>query len=150
MKQHQAVLFALLLTACGANTETTSIPVNTPDTTSKEVVVAAENPLDISWRNFKIAILDKDEPAIGSYIQSESITSEDLLLTFSDEFYAQKLEETTYDQLTATEWEGKAVKEFRAEQSYTDEDGNTYESAIFLYFEEQESSLKLVGVLMAG
>ena len=150
------IIFTALLAACSNNSETTTSTDVRTDTTKTVVTeeVAETSIYEKDWRNFKIAIDDKDGPAVASFMdlgeESYFQMAEDVLMLFEDEVYAQKLADTNYGDLTDTEWESRKVKEFRAEQSSMDDEGNTYESAIFLYFEEQERGLKLINILMAG
>jgi hypothetical protein len=147
----QTLFFAtILLTACGGNPETEITEPTKTDTTAAIQDEPEASIYEKDWRNFKIAIADKDEPAIGYFLDTDAIDVAELLRLFSDEAFAQILENTNYDGLVDSEWETRPVKEFRADSGFTDEDGNTYESAIFLYFEEQDQGLKLVNFLMAG
>ncbi|MBI3134131.1 MAG: hypothetical protein HYZ14_05585 [Bacteroidetes bacterium] len=143
--------FVVFVSCTGApETAVVSASETLPDTAAVMEQPTERSSYEQGWINFKIAIEDKDGPAVASFIATESIDVEGLLDIFSDETYAQKLQNTAYDQLTDTVWEGIAVKEFRADIDYTDEDGNSYESAVFLYFEERETRLRLINVMMAG
>lgn len=147
-----ALVSVSFFAACGAETaDTTSAQTDTTTIQPDTAVAALQvSPYEADWNNFKLAIQDKDEPAIGSFIQDDVIDTESLLLTFSDTTYSNSLVKTGYTDLLNTTYNEKAVREFSVQQEYTDEEGNTYESAIFLYFEETPQGLKLVGVLMAG
>lgn len=155
MKYLLILLVSITLSSCG-NSDQSATEIKTEelktDSTATSVVsgtTEAHN-YELDWRNFKMAVLDKDSPAVGSFIDTDVINSEDLIETFSEYNYRVELEKKEYRMLNDGSWEDKKIKEFMADTEFTDEEGNTYESAIFLYFEEQERGLRLVNFMVAG
>ena len=147
------VLVPIFIFACGSTSENASTTApEKNDTTVQDNLTVTDtvSKFELDWRNFKIAVLEKDEPAVISFLKTEEIDAPSLIQMMNEDWIKSKLEITNYSDLTISEYNDVAVKEFRVDEEYTDEDGNTYESAAFFYFEEQKVGLRLIGVLMAG
>ncbi len=105
---------------------------------------------DQDWEIFKTAVLTKDIKGVAAFAGSDEIDSEALLQSLSDPDILKKLESTTYSELTS-ETQGEFIYlVFSAEISGSDGDGNEYESGIYLYFSQGETSLILDYYLAAG
>ncbi len=146
---------SLLLASCGGASETTE----TADTTltKTDTIQSGEN-FDIGessgyasdWGLFRGAVSDNNLEDFKFFMGADISDPESLLMSLQEEWVLTKLVETPYEDLTDSDYNGTPVKEFVADVEGSDEEGNIYESAIFLYFEESPDGLKLVNVLMAG
>ena len=127
---------------------------NTTDTT--EVVTTQDKEpeskyhYDQDWEIFKTAVLTKDIQGMAAFASSDEIDSEALLNSFSDESFLKKLNSTTYNELTTEEQGDHTYLVFTAIASGSDEEDNEYESGIYLYFTQGETSLLLDYYLLAG
>ncbi|MCB1138938.1 MAG: hypothetical protein KDK23_09295 [Leptospiraceae bacterium] len=106
---------------------------------------------DTDWENIKEAILNKDVRALGAYAASDAIDAEEIIQAFhADPEYLAQLKKSTYRDLK-TEIDGSEVRlVFSAMVSGSDEDGNTYESGLYIYLNQGEPSLEIVSFLAAG
>ena len=105
---------------------------------------------DQDWEIFKTAVLTKDIKGMAAFASSDEIDSEALLQILSEELILKKLNSTTYDDLT-TETQGEFIfLVFSVELSESDEEGNEYESGVYLYFTQGETSLLLDYYRTAG
>ncbi|MEZ4938554.1 MAG: hypothetical protein R2799_13270 [Crocinitomicaceae bacterium] len=117
----------------------------------KEPVIPAQRfDYEADFAAFKEAIEKKDKETLNFMNQAEGTDADMLLMYFEDPVFLKKLKATKYSDLTLSDYNGIPVLEFSASVSGEDEEGNEYESGIFLYFEESGSGLKLVNVLAAG
>ncbi len=105
---------------------------------------------EADFEAFKDAIVKKDKETIDFMNKADGTDADLLLLYFEDPAFLKQLKATKYSDLTLSDFNGTPVLEFSAEVSGSDEEGNEYESGVFLYFEESGSGLKLVNVLAAG
>lgn len=99
---------------------------------------------------FKDAIKKKDKEMLDFMNQAEGTDSDMLLMYFEDPEFMKQLQAAKYTDLTSGDFNGTPVVTFTASVSGSDEEGNEYESGIYLYFEESGSGLRLVNVLAAG
>ena len=147
-------LLALGLTACKPATTTTTDAAK--DSTA---IAAAASPADVGhegtyvdysddWGAFKSALINKNLDGMKMYMQND-IDPQNLLDMMSPEAITD-MENTKYDQLKDSDYNGKKVKEWSFEESGVDEDGNEVGSGLFYYFEEQKDGLRLIGLLAAG
>ena len=106
---------------------------------------------DQDWENIKEAILKKDVKALGAYAASDTIDAEEIIQAFhADADYLAQLKNSTYEDLK-TETDGSEVRlVFSVTVSGSDEDGNTYESGLYIYLNQGEPSLEIVSFLAAG
>lgn len=147
-------LLALGLTACKpATTTTTDAPAqdSTAAAAATTVDVGHEGTyVDYSddWGAFKSAIINKNLDGMKMYMQAD-IDAQNLLDMMSPEALTD-MEDTKYDQLKNSDYNGKKVKEWDFQESGVDEDGNEVGSGLFYYFEEQKEGLRLIGILAAG
>jgi len=105
---------------------------------------------DQDWELFKTAILTRDIKGISAFASSDNIDSEALLNSISDESFLKILNTTTYNDLTVEEQGDYTFLVFKAETKETDNDGNEFESGIYIYFTQGETSLLLDYYLVAG
>jgi hypothetical protein len=147
-------LLAWGLTACKPATTTT-----TDAATNDATAAAAASPADLGhegtyvdysddWGAFKSAIVNKNLDGMKMYIQGD-IDPQNLLDMLSPESLTD-MENTKYDQLKNSDYNGKKVKEWSFEESGVDDEGNEVGSGLFYYLEEQKEGLRLIGILAAG
>lgn len=155
MKFFTMLSFSLLLLGCGGNSET----VETADTTAvKNDTVQTEENFDIGessgyasdWGLFRGAVTENNLEDFKLFMGADISDPESLLMSLQEDWVFTKLVATPYEDLTVSDYNGTPVKEFAASVEGSDEEGNIYESGIYLYFEEAADGLKLVNVLMAG
>jgi hypothetical protein len=99
---------------------------------------------------FKEAVAKKDKETIDWYNKAEGTDADMIIMFFEDPDFLKQLKSAKYEDLTASDFNGTPVVTFSATVSGKDEEGNEYESGIYLYFEETGSGLRLVNVLAAG
>lgn len=99
---------------------------------------------------FKDAIKKKDKDILDFMNKAEGTDSDMLIMYFEDPAFMKKLQAAKYSDLTSGDFNGTPVVTFVASVSGSDDEGNEYESGIYLYFEESGSGLILVNVLAAG
>lgn len=152
--------------ACSSETEVTTASneehvVEQPQVESteseekSETQTTSEQPgryaYDIDFENIQQAILEKDMPLLKDYSEKE-VDIETLvdMIHMDDDFKAQ-LKEATYDDLVVTDGpSGEDMLSLSLTVSGSDDEGNEYESGIYLYFEQGEPSLILKEFLAAG
>ncbi|HEX2898704.1 MAG TPA: hypothetical protein VHS96_03185, partial [Bacteroidia bacterium] len=100
------------------------------------------------WGAFKSALINKNIDGMKMYMQSD-IDAQNILDMMSPEAILD-MENTQYDQLKVSDYNGKAVKEWDFQESGVDEEGNEVGSGLFFYMEEQKEGLKMIGLLAAG
>lgn len=108
-----------------------------------------ENKYESDWKLFQKSIATNDYGAIEKMMAIEGTNFESISYAFDDSL-KKKLAATPYDKLEESDFEGIPVKEFSFEESSINDEGHEVGSAIFLYFQETESGLKLVNFLAAG
>lgn len=158
MKKILIPVFSFLtLVACGASGESDQDSKPTSENSEHEAQSGSDEEVqsryqyDVEWEAFKKAVVDQDAETIKGFMQPEDLMDpNDLILSLQDPMILDQMNATSYEELTDSEFNGNYAKEFSVNMEYTDEDGNTYESAVFLYFEEGLDGLRLVNVLMAG
>ena len=171
MKTYRTVFFSLLsllafsLLSCSGSTETDTTNDQDSVTTEATVTPQGENTseepnetpssrynYDQDWGVFKKAVLDQDIRGVGAFASSDAVDSEALISSLhADEEYIKILKATTYDDLKVTEGgDGSMLLEFAATVSGSDEEGNEYESGIFVYFSQGDPSLLLEYYMAAG
>lgn len=152
------VSISVLTFGCSGSEETTETPeTQTKDTTAQVIPVEEEFDMGASsgyasdWSLFRSAVSDNSWEDFKGFIGPDVSDPEGLLTMLQEDWVMSKMNETPYEDLKDSDYNGTPVKEFVAEVEGSDDEGNTYESAVFLYFEEAaDGGLKLVNVLMAG
>lgn len=117
----------------------------------KEVLqeVQSRYTYDKDWERFKEAVINKDLQGIGAFAGSDAIDAQIIIDLFSDSDFLNQLKAAAYEDLKVNTEGEEVVLEFSATVSGVDEDGNEYESGVYLYFSQAESLL-LDYVLAAG
>ncbi|UKN03687.1 hypothetical protein K6119_09195 [Paracrocinitomix mangrovi] len=106
---------------------------------------------DLEWEAFKEAVYAKNADDLNYFLpEGSAYTADEILMLCGEDYVINAMKKTTYEKLGDSEYNGNYAKEFSATVSGTDEEGNEYESGIFLYFEEGLEGLRLVNVLAAG
>lgn len=147
--------FTILLVSCGSTTESTE---STATSDTKPDTVQTEENFDIGessgyasdWGLFRGAVSENNLEDFKFFMGADISDPESLLMSLQEEWVLTKLVETPYEDLTVSDYNGTPVKQFSASIEGSDDEGNIYESGIYLYFEEGPDGLKLVNVLMAG
>lgn len=116
----------------------------------KKEVPAQRFDYDADFEAFKEAVVKKDKDMLDFMNQADGVDADLILIYFEDKAILDQLKKAKYSDLTLSDFNGTPVMEFSASVSGEDEEGNEYESGIFLYFEETGSGLRLVNVLAAG
>ncbi|MBL4705024.1 MAG: hypothetical protein JKY54_10910 [Flavobacteriales bacterium] len=128
----------------------------TETTTTTTTTVIEESPTesryhyDEDWERFKTALINKDIPGVSAFASSDAIDAEMIVNAFTDSNFLKQLEAATYTDLVANTKGEEVILEFSASFSISDEEGNEYESALFLYFSQGETGLLLENFLAAG
>ena len=146
--RNSIILFAsiLLFASCSGSTEEPT----TTDTTKTDTTVQTAITYDVEWDAFKKSVVDNDSVAFMLFVGPDVSDPISLLHMLQEDWVMEDLNMTTYADLTVSDYNGTPVKEFSAGVEGQDEEGNVYESGIFLYFEESPAGFLLVNVLMAG
>ena len=100
------------------------------------------------WMAFKSAVINKNIDGMKKYMESD-IDAQNILDMMNAKAI-EDMENTSYDQLKVSDYNGKAVKEWDFQESGVDEEGNEVGSGLFFYMEEQKEGLKMIGLLAAG
>jgi len=137
-----------IFASCSGNSEETTTPNS--DTTKTDTVIATTIAYDLEWEAFKKSVVDNDSIAFLPFVGTEVSDPISLLGMLQEDWVMAKLSTATYTDLIISDYNGTPVKEFSVGVESTDEEGNTYESGIYLYFEETPTAFILVNVLMAG
>ena len=120
-----------------------NIDTSSSNSIQPEEEVKSRYHYDQDWELFKSAVLTKDIKGMAAFASSDEIDSECLLQVLSDSEILKKLNSTTYKDL-AIETKGEfTYLVFSMETLYDDEEGNKYESGVYLYFTQGESNLLL-------
>lgn len=148
--RNSIILFAsiLLFASCSGSTEETTTPAT--DTTKTDTVVAATIAYDVEFEAFKTTIVEDDSVGFMTFMGADVSDPISLLRMLREDWVWAELSVAAYTDLTVSDYNGTPVKEFSVGVEGQDEEGNTYESGIYLYFEETPTALVLVNVLMAG
>ena len=148
--RNSIILFTsiLLFASCSGEAEETTTP--TTDTTKTDTVVATTIAYDVEFEAFKKSVVDNDSIAFMPFVGADVSDPISLLRMLQEDWVMAELSTTTYADLTVSDYNGTPVKEFSVGVEGQDDEGNTYESGIYLYFEETPTALVLVNVLMAG
>lgn len=106
---------------------------------------------DKDWENIKKAIIEGDEKELQNWISGDGLSANDVIFMFKmDKEALNALKKTSYKELESTEMEGETLLEFSFSQSGKDDEGNTYESALFLYLKQGDPNLTVHNILAAG
>jgi hypothetical protein len=106
---------------------------------------------DIDFDLIKKAILDKEVESLKEFCTGNEVKADDVITIFSDTEFNKLLTDATYESLSTLENEqGEIELVFSGLSSFTDEEGNVYESGVYLYFKQGDLNLELVRMLAAG
>lgn len=141
------------ITAVEEKTEIELVAVKEPniiDPQPTEEIVSKYN-YDVDFDLIKTAILAKDGEALAPWCNSESVNVEEIILIFGDQDFADILKKSNYESLHTEENEfGEIELVWAGAMEFTDDEGNTFESGVYLYFKQGDLNLELVRVLTAG
>jgi len=115
-----------------------------------EEVVESKFHYDQDWDRFKEAVINQDLQGVGAFASSDAVDAQIVIDLFADPEFLDQLKAATYDDLTVNDTEFGVQLEFSASLSGSDEEGNEYESGVYLYFSQGETSLELDNILAAG
>jgi hypothetical protein len=141
------------IAAVEEKTEVELIAVKEPDIIDPqptEEIVSKYN-YDVDFDLIKTAILAKDGEFLSSFCDSESVNVDEVLMYFGDPSFAELLIGATYDSLQPLENELQEIElVWSGLSTYTNDEGNNYESGVYMYFKQGDLNLELVKVLVAG
>lgn len=168
LKYLVVVAISALMISCGAKAEkeietetveaeVTEVVKEVESTESEEItdpvieeVVESKYHYDEDWERFKIAVINSDLQGVGAFASSDAIDAQVVIDAFAAPDFMAQLKAATYDDLTTNDTEFGVQLVFSASVSGSDEEGNEYESGVYLYFSQGELSLELDNVLAAG
>lgn len=109
---------------------------------------------DLEWEAFKEAVYAKNAEDLAYFFHEDfaGLDAETMLMMLSEDYVIEALKKTAYTDLGDVETDGNYFKEFAVGIEFHDEEsGETFESGIFIHFEESMSGrLKLTNFLAAG
>lgn len=145
-----AASFAALM-SCGSseNNASNSLSSNN-DSTKTETVEKVEVDYEASWQEFIQTVVTNDLEKFKTFCGPDVYEQDFLITALQEEWVLTPLKASTFESLTDSDYNGTPVKEFSADVEGSDEEGNIYESAIFLYIEKTETGIRIVNTLMAG
>ena len=128
------------------------LPQRSSETETSETDESGAVDYAAEWEAFKTAIEAGDNATIEGFIAEDATpdATADNVMGFATPEVQAAMKEYPYEKLGDVEFMERQAKEFTYQESSVDEEGNTWESAIFFYFQEQEEGLKLIGILAAG
>ncbi len=149
-----SALILFLIVSCGSETENGTTENSVTEKDSISDVIAPDVDISTSyeslWIEFQTAVLDKNADVVQDYIDTDIIEAESLIETLHADWILEEFKATAFIDLKDSEYNEIPVKEFSVYDEFTDEEGNTYESATMFYFELKEGKMKLIGMLAAG
>ncbi|MCB1175816.1 MAG: hypothetical protein KDK39_19735 [Leptospiraceae bacterium] len=106
---------------------------------------------DQDWENIKAAIVQKDVRALAAYASSDSLDAEEIIQAFhADADFLQAMQQSAYKDLKTETDDGSVRLVFAALLRGADDEGNIYESGLFLYMIQGDNHLEIVSFLAAG
>ena len=96
------------------------------------------------------AVINKDVKAVQAFAGSDNVDALPIIEAFSDPDFLFILKKSTYDDLLANTDGYEVLLVFSAEFESDDEEGNIFESGLYLYFSQGEMGLVLENFLAAG
>jgi hypothetical protein len=146
--------------ACGGEEATpdTTPDVQPADTTATAPVVEEVTPdapvatgpdYEKDFEGFKAALLSQDIQGVSAYAGSDEIDAENIVIAFNDPDFLAQVKAATLADLTEAEGQ-EGVFELAVMVSGSDDEGNEWESGLFLYFSKGEDGLKLENFFAAG
>jgi hypothetical protein len=106
---------------------------------------------DQDWEIIKEAILEKDLSTFAQYAESSDLDPDFVIRAFhADPEYMEQLRNSSYKDLKVEQRDGEILLVFSVYVSDSDEDGNVYESGLYLYMRQGEPSLEIISFLAAG
>lgn len=169
LKKHTYILFlglSVSLFSCSeASTETnldsdseettSEIEQDQPELTSEDEVISEvedEAPVqyDASWESFKTAVVNKDIKGVSAFASSDKIDAEFVVQAFSDPEFLALLKKAKYEDLEIDNSSEEEILKFSGYLETSDDEGNIYESGLYLYFTKGETGLLLEDFQAAG
>ena len=123
--------------------------VETPESNT-ENEISSRYHYDEDWEAFKTAVINKDVKAVQAFAGSDNVDALPIIEAFSDPDFLVILKKSTYDDLLANTDGYEVLLVFSAEFESDDEEGNIFESGLYLYFSQGEMGLALENFLAAG
>lgn len=165
-KSFSILIFSTILVACGDASETSGDATNNAQSAeqsqsgensgNKDVVNPEANDAEINsrynyeqdWEMIKAAIISKDAKTLKDF-STDDIDVESIFMSFSDEFL-DILKKAKYEDLEVDDSGEEVILVFNGYLSGSDDEGNIYESGLYLYFYQGEPNLQLFNFLAAG
>ncbi len=121
-----------------------------PETTSEDEEISSRYNYDQDFEVFKTAVINKDIKGVSAFASSDIVDAEFLVQAFEDPDFLADLKKATYDDLTVDTSGDEVLLVFSSSVEGSDDEGNEYESGVYLYFSQGETGLLLENFLAAG
>ena len=121
-----------------------------PETITEDEAISSRYHYDEDWEVFKTAVINKDIKGVSAFASSDNIDAEILIDAFKDPDFLAALKKATYDDLEVDSSGDDVFLVFSCAIEGSDEEGNVYESGLYLYFTQGETGLLLENFLAAG
>ncbi|MDG1330978.1 MAG: hypothetical protein P8P74_01505 [Crocinitomicaceae bacterium] len=136
-----------------ADSETETETTESEDTSEPEEgdEISSRYNYDQDFEIFKTAVINKDIKGVSAFASSDMIDAEMLVDAFQDPDFLAMLKKATYDDLTEDTTSGDEVLlVLSCMVEGSDDEGNTFESGLYLYFSQGDPSLLLENFIAAG
>ena len=120
------------------------------ETTEESDEISSRYNYDQDWEIFKTAVINEDIKGVSAFASSDEIDAEMLVEAFQDPDFLSALKKATYEDLTVETSGDEELLVFSCAIEGSDDEGNTYESGLYLYFSQGDPSLLLENFLAAG
>lgn len=141
-------LLAFFVISCTSSETTTSTSTSSTTIITSDTEETNDHAAD--FETIKNAILSADLAELKAHSNTEKMDAEMLIELFTDEDFSAQLTAASFDNLTEIEMDGKTYLQFGASIEGSDDEGNIYESGIYLYFDFTGEHLVLDYYLAAG
>ena len=121
-----------------------------PTELETEEKAASRYHYDEDFEVFKTAVINKDIRGVSAFASSDNIDAEIIIEAFSDPDFLKQLTAATYHDLTTDTSGDDVLLVFSASMEGDDGEGNIFESGLYIYFSQGETSLLLENFLTAG
>lgn len=120
------------------------------ETTGEDEEISGRYNYDVDFEVFKKAVIAKDIKGVSAFAGSDEIDAEALIQLFEDPDFLADLKKATYDDLTVDDSGDEVLLVFSSSVSGSDDEGNEFESGVYLYFSQGDPSLLLENFMAAG
>lgn len=157
-----------LMFSCSEAPEDSSASKDEGDTTDQELTVVTTDDEEIpadqmeedevssryhydeDFEVFKTAVINKDIKGVSAFASSDNIDAESIIQGFSDPDFLAVMKASTWEDLEVDTSGEEVLLVLSCMVEGKDDEGNTWESGLFLYFSQGEPSLLLENFFAAG